>query len=98
MFALKLTSNKCIPSIVDYAVSVWVLAPILTDPPARKKPEVGLRVNTKAIDVSTGSLSPCAKLRGLVAGLAGGYISANVSVCGYSSAAGGLGVELQSRT
>ena len=57
------------------------LGPDVDGPPTRKKkPEVGLRVYTKAVDVASGSLSSCVKLAGSAAGFAHGCFSAVVSV------------------
>lgn len=46
---------------LNFAVTVCYLAPMLMGPPFRKKrkPEIGLRVYTKGVEVATSSWSPC---------------------------------------
>ena len=80
-------SAKLMPVInsactVDHAVSICDLFPILVGPPSskRRKPEVGLRVYTKAVDVASGSLSSCVGSAGSATGFSRGCSSVAVSV------------------
>ena len=69
-------------STADHAVSVCFLVPMLMVPPFRKKrkPEVGLRVYTKAVAVASDSLSSYVDPADPVSGFARRYPSAIVIV------------------
>ena len=81
-FPSKLIAVISSPSTVDHAVSVCFLVPMLMGPPFRKKrkPEVGLQVYTKAVEVAIGSWPSCLDSADPVWGFARRCHSAIVSV------------------
>ena len=81
-FPSKLIAVISSASTVDHAVSVCFSVPMLMGPPfgKKKKPEVGLRVYTKVVEVASGSWSSCVDSADPVSGFARRCPSAIVSV------------------
>ena len=71
-FPSKLIAVISSTSAVGHAVSVCFLVPVLMGPRFRKKrkPEVGLRVYTMAVEAISGSWSFCVDYADLVSGFA----------------------------
>lgn len=77
----KLISKFSSSSTVDCAVSVYVLALMPMRPPSKKrKPDVGMRVYSKAVDVASGPRLSCFETENPAAGFDRGCPSAMVSV------------------